>query len=63
MAGLSPIGGDWKTIRDALLAAVFDALYASSTRDDESDQTPRPFDSARDGLVAGEGASGKRGRW
>lgn len=41
---------------DEMVATVFDVLYASSTRNDEPDQTPRPFDSARDGLVAGEGA-------
>lgn len=37
-------------------AAVFDALYATSTRNDEPAATPRPFDAARDGLVIGEGA-------
>jgi len=41
---------------DEMVATVFDVLYASSTRNDEPDQTPRPFDAARDGLVAGEGA-------
>lgn len=35
---------------------AFDALYATSTRNDEPDQTPRPFDVNRDGLVVGEGA-------
>jgi 3-oxoacyl-[acyl-carrier-protein] synthase II len=38
-------------------AAVFDILYATSTRNDEPERTPRPFDVARDGLVAGEGAA------
>ena len=38
-------------------AAVFDTLYATSTRNDEPDKTPRPFDVARDGLVVGEGAA------
>ncbi len=38
-------------------AAVFDTLYATSTRNDEPDQTPRPFDVDRDGLVVGEGAA------
>lgn len=37
-------------------AAVFDALYATSTRNDEPGSTPRPFDRDRDGLVIGEGA-------
>lgn len=37
-------------------AAVFDTLYATSTRNDEPTQTPRPFDKNRDGLVIGEGS-------
>jgi 3-oxoacyl-[acyl-carrier-protein] synthase II len=37
-------------------AAVFDTLFATSVRNDESHSTPRPFDSTRDGLVIGEGA-------
>ncbi|MDQ1920590.1 beta-ketoacyl-ACP synthase [Massilia pseudoviolaceinigra] len=37
-------------------AAVFDTLFATSTRNDTPAITPRPFDSARDGLVIGEGA-------
>jgi 3-oxoacyl-[acyl-carrier-protein] synthase II len=37
--------------------AVFDTLYATSTRNDEAHLTPRPFDAARDGLVVGEGAA------
>jgi len=38
-------------------AAVFDTLFATSTRNDAPSQTPRPFDKARDGLVIGEGAA------
>ena len=37
-------------------AAVFDTLFATSTRNDTPHTTPRPFDKARDGLVIGEGA-------
>ena len=36
--------------------AVFDTLFATSSRNDEPTLTPRPFDRARDGLVVGEGA-------
>ncbi|TDQ57669.1 3-oxoacyl-[acyl-carrier-protein] synthase II [Mesocricetibacter intestinalis] len=35
---------------------VFDALYAASRNNDHPDQTPRPYDRERDGLVIGEGA-------
>lgn len=37
-------------------AAVFDTLFATSTRNDHPELTPRPFDRQRDGLVIGEGA-------
>jgi 3-oxoacyl-[acyl-carrier-protein] synthase II len=38
-------------------AAIFDTLFATSTRNDEPATTPRPFDRDRDGLVVGEGAA------
>lgn len=38
-------------------SAVFDTLYATSTKNDQPDRTPRPFDRDRDGLVIGEGAA------
>jgi 3-oxoacyl-[acyl-carrier-protein] synthase II len=38
-------------------AAVFDILFATSTRNDEPGSSPRPFDKDRDGLVIGEGAA------
>jgi len=37
-------------------AAVFDALFATSTRNDAPATSPRPYDRDRDGLVIGEGA-------
>jgi 3-oxoacyl-[acyl-carrier-protein] synthase II len=37
-------------------AAVFDTLYATSTKNSAPATTPRPFDADRDGLVLGEGA-------
>lgn len=38
-------------------AAVFDTLFATSTKNDAPGSTPRPFDKGRDGLVVGEGAA------
>jgi 3-oxoacyl-[acyl-carrier-protein] synthase II len=38
-------------------AAVFDTLYATSTKNEDPDSTPSPFDVNRDGLVIGEGAA------
>jgi len=37
-------------------AMVFDALYATSVKNDTPALTPRPYDAGRDGLVIGEGA-------
>lgn len=39
------------------MAAVFDTLYATSTKNATPHLTPRPFDRDRDGLVIGEGAA------
>lgn len=36
--------------------AVFDTMFATSTRNQEPELSPRPFDKDRDGLVLGEGA-------
>ncbi|MDY0873338.1 beta-ketoacyl-ACP synthase [Dongia rigui] len=41
---------------DVTESAVFDTLYATSTRNDRPEATPRPYDRDRDGLVIGEGA-------
>ena len=38
------------------MAAVFDSLFATSTRNSEPELSPRPYDKERDGLVIGEGA-------
>ncbi|WP_108944809.1 beta-ketoacyl-ACP synthase [Shewanella halifaxensis] len=37
-------------------AVVFDTLFATSTQNEAPNETPRPFDKGRDGLVIGEGA-------
>lgn len=37
-------------------AAIFDTLFATSSKNDAPRTTPRPFDADRDGLVIGEGA-------
>jgi len=37
--------------------AVFDTLFATSTRNDQPEMTPRPFDADRDGMTIGEGAA------
>ncbi len=37
-------------------AAVFDIMFATSTKNETPTRTPRPFDVARDGLVVSEGA-------
>lgn len=42
---------------DATHTAVFDLLYATSTKNDAPESTPRPFDVDRDGLVIGEGGA------
>lgn len=41
---------------DATEAAVFDTLFATSVNNGHPQDSPRPFDAGRDGLVLGEGA-------
>jgi 3-oxoacyl-[acyl-carrier-protein] synthase II len=41
---------------DVTQAAVFDTLFATSTKNDAPHTSPRPYDVERDGLVIGEGA-------
>ncbi len=38
-------------------SAVFDTMFATSSRNDKPAENPRPFDRDRDGLVIGEGAA------
>lgn len=38
-------------------AAVFDTIFATSTKNDAPETSPNPFDANRDGLVLGEGAT------
>jgi 3-oxoacyl-[acyl-carrier-protein] synthase II len=42
---------------DVTQAAVFDTLFATSTRNNHPATTPRPYDRDRDGIVIGEGAT------
>jgi 3-oxoacyl-[acyl-carrier-protein] synthase II len=49
------IGGGAEELHE-IDGAIFDILLAASTRNDEPDRTPRPFDAARDGTVVAEGA-------
>ncbi len=46
-------GGDELDVTET---AVFDTLYATSVKNDAPNETPRPYDKDRDGLVIGEGA-------
>jgi 3-oxoacyl-[acyl-carrier-protein] synthase II len=70
-SGSQGIGSAYETIRfgrqdvmvaggaeelDGIDAAIFDVLYAASTRNDEPTRTPRPYDADRDGTVVAEGA-------
>jgi len=71
-SGSLAVGEAYETIRcglqDVMIAggaeefsptqvAVFDTLFATSRRNDSPSSTPRAFDSARDGLVIGDGAA------
>jgi 3-oxoacyl-[acyl-carrier-protein] synthase II len=42
---------------DVTQAAVFDTLFATSTKNNHPAATPRPYDRDRDGIVIGEGAT------
>lgn len=54
-AQLAMVAGGCEEL-DPTSAAVFDTLFATSTRNETPGATPRPFDADRDGLVLGEGA-------
>lgn len=41
---------------DVAQVGIFDTLYATSTRNEDPQSSPRPFDRDRDGIVLGEGA-------
>jgi 3-oxoacyl-[acyl-carrier-protein] synthase II len=71
-SGSQAIGYAWETLRaglqDVMIAGgadelsiasaiVFDMLYATSTKNDAPERSPRPFDRERDGLVLGEGGA------
>ncbi|MGH8427311.1 MAG: beta-ketoacyl-ACP synthase [Gammaproteobacteria bacterium] len=71
-SGSQGIGYGYETIREGLQdimitggadelsvvsAVVFDMLYATSTRNETPESSPRPFDRDRDGLVIGEGGA------
>jgi 3-oxoacyl-[acyl-carrier-protein] synthase II len=49
------IGGGAEEL-DAIDAAIFDILLAASTRNDDPQSSPRPYDADRDGVVVAEGA-------
>jgi 3-oxoacyl-[acyl-carrier-protein] synthase II len=70
-SGSQGIGFAFETIRQGLqtvmiaggaeelcvgITGLFDAMCATSPRNDDPSSTPRPFDSQRDGLVMAEGA-------
>lgn len=42
---------------DVAQVGIFDNLFATSTKNQKPQATPRPFDQDRDGIVLGEGAS------
>ena len=56
VAGGAAEPGSDMPIASATEAMVFDALYATSLKNDTPHLSPRPYDSGRDGLVIGEGA-------
>lgn len=50
------VGGGAEELAD-IDAAIFDILYAASTRNDEPSRASRPFDADRDGVVVAEGSA------